>query len=79
MWNFMILPPILNTQYDPIFTITLEACFHLLVFAKPILLDYSPLLQAFSIEFLIVQNDGKVIPNGIECGTTENNFLLFIA
>ena len=74
----MILLPIFITQYHPIFTMTLEACFPLLVFPKPILVDYSPLLQAFSIEFLIVENDDKVIPNYVECGTMENNFPLFV-
>ena len=75
--NFMIRPLIPIPQYAPIFTITLEAWFPLLVFPKPILVDYSPLLQAFSIEFLIVENDDKVIPNYVECGTMENKFLLF--
>ena len=78
MGTLMIPLPIPTPQFIPIFTITLEACFHLLVFPKPILVDYSPLLQAFSIEFLIVKNDGKVIPNYVECGTMENKFLLFV-
>ena len=74
----MIPPPIPIPQYSLIFTITLEACFPLLVFPKPILVDYSPLLQVFSIEFLIVENDDKVIPNYVECGAMENNFPLFV-
>ena len=73
----MIPPPIPIPQYAPIFTITLEACFHLLVFPKPILVDYSPLLQAFSIELLTVEIDDKLIPNYVECGTMENKFPLF--
>ena len=74
----MITSPIPIPQYAPIFTITFLSCFPLLVFRKPILVDYSPLLQAFSIEFLIVENDDKLIPNYVEFGTMENNFPLFV-
>ena len=78
MSNFMIMQLILIPQYSWIFTTTLEACFPLLVFPKPILLDYSPLLQVFSTKFLIVENDDKVIPKYVESGTMENKFTLFV-